>query len=134
MITSKAARRTKKAAALVVALVVVGFVAWNNRAPLLRGLADLWVVSEVPREADAIVVLGGGSNTRPFAAAELYKAGVAKRILVPAVKPSRLERTEVALALKDRDVLIKLGAPPEAITTVGHDVTNTFQEMQAVRG
>jgi len=78
-------------------------------------------------------VLGGGINTRPVTAAELYKAGVAKQIIIPAVKPSRLERAEVA-AVTERDVLMKLGVPPEAITSVGHDVTNTFQEMQAVRG
>ena len=32
--------------------------------------------------ADAIVVLGGGLDVRPAAAAELYRRGISKRIIV----------------------------------------------------
>ena len=32
--------------------------------------ADLWVVSDQITSVDAVVVLGGGLNVRPFAAAE----------------------------------------------------------------
>jgi hypothetical protein len=49
---------------------------------LLRGLASRWIVSDSLDQADAIVVLGGGLDIRPSAAAELYKRGTAQQILV----------------------------------------------------
>jgi hypothetical protein len=37
-----------------------------------KELRGAWVVSDSIAPADAIVVLGGGLETRPFAAADLY--------------------------------------------------------------
>jgi uncharacterized SAM-binding protein YcdF (DUF218 family) len=56
--------------------------AWWYRGPLLTGVAKYWVVSSPPVKADAIVVLGGGLETRPAAAVRLYREGWAKKILV----------------------------------------------------
>ena len=54
-------------------LFLLVFVAgiWFERAPLLRGAADLWIVSDPVMTADVVAVLGGGLNERPFAAAAL---------------------------------------------------------------
>jgi hypothetical protein len=52
-------------------------------------------VHDVIQPADAIVVLGGGLETRPFAAAALYKNGFAPKILVSDVKRSRAEKLGV---------------------------------------
>jgi uncharacterized SAM-binding protein YcdF (DUF218 family) len=50
--------------------------------PLLTGAAKAWMVNDPPVKADAIVVLGGGAQFRPFEAARLYHAGLAPAILV----------------------------------------------------
>jgi hypothetical protein len=45
---------------------------WIKRGVLLRGAADLWIVSDPITPADAVVVLGGEINTRPFEAANCW--------------------------------------------------------------
>jgi hypothetical protein len=64
-------------------------VAWVERAPLLREAADLWIVSDPIAPADVAVALGGGLDVRPFAAAELYRKRLVKRILVSQVAEGR---------------------------------------------
>src|SRR5580692_10443241 len=67
---------------LVVALIgALGFV-WLARPMLFAGIAKLWMVSDSLNQADAIVVLGGGLDVRPVAAADLYKRGMAPRVAV----------------------------------------------------
>src|SRR5262249_57698238 len=58
---------------ITAALIMVGLagLAWVERESLLRGAADLWLVSDPVGPADIAVVLGGGLDVRPFAAAEL---------------------------------------------------------------
>jgi uncharacterized SAM-binding protein YcdF (DUF218 family) len=108
---------------------------WLFRAPILRGAAAVWIVNEPPAKADAIVVLGGGLEDRPFEAARLFHAGLAPKILFmdvrqgPAVKlgivPSEAELT--------RKVLIRQGVPETNLVVVGESVTSTFNESVAVR-
>src|SRR4051812_5715755 len=45
--------------ALVVLLVAVAGGVWLERVPLLRGAADLWIVSDPVSYADVVAVLGG---------------------------------------------------------------------------
>ena len=68
---------------------------WFACGALLEAAAKAWVVHDVIQPADAIVVLGGGLETRPFAAAALYKNGFTPKILVSDVKPSRAEKLGV---------------------------------------
>ena len=46
--------------AVVVLLVAVAGGVWLERVPLLRGAADLWIVSDPVSHADVVAVLGGG--------------------------------------------------------------------------
>lgn len=101
-------------------LLVVGY-GWLDRAPILHRVADLWAVSDPIEDADAVVVLGGGLNTRPLAAAALYKAGTVKFVLLAA---------ETA---PTRAVLIKLGVASQAIIDVAQKASSTYEEMRAVR-
>jgi DUF218 domain len=73
-------------------------------------------------------------ETRPFAAAALYKNGFAAKILVSDVKPSPAEKLGVVASRVDqnRAVLLKLGIPAEAITGFGAGVTNTYEEARAL--
>jgi uncharacterized SAM-binding protein YcdF (DUF218 family) len=105
------------------------------RAPLLTGVARAWVVNDPPAKADAIVVLGGKPELRPFEAAKLYQAGVAPRILYMDVKPN--PASEQGLMPSEREitrrVLLSNQVPESAITAVGNGVATTYDESCAVR-
>src|SRR5689334_20408445 len=75
-------RRFKYLYITLASLLVLGCAGWWWRAPLLRGVAHLWIVADAPAKADAIVILGGGLDSRPTEAARLFHAGYAPRILV----------------------------------------------------
>jgi uncharacterized SAM-binding protein YcdF (DUF218 family) len=121
--------------AVLAALVAVGAVLWLDRRPLLESAADHWIVSDQITLADAVAVLGGGIEDRPFAAAEYYRRGLVKKVLLSNVHvgpaenigamPSEVEAT--------RDILLKLGVPSGAIETFGSDLSNTHEEALALR-
>jgi uncharacterized SAM-binding protein YcdF (DUF218 family) len=121
--------------AVVLRVAAVGLLLVAFRVPLLRGAARWWIVDEVPVVSDAIVVLGGGEEYRPFAAAKLWKAGIAPVILVPDV---RLHATE-ALGLRPGTTEVILGVlkaegvPEGVVVKIGKGVTSTREEAVAVR-
>jgi uncharacterized SAM-binding protein YcdF (DUF218 family) len=121
--------------ALLVAIVALVTGAWYARTFLLQGAAHLWIVTDQPGRADAIVVLGGGLETRPFAAANLYHQGYAAKVLVANVKPGPAERLGVVPSHTEfnRQVLLKRGVPLEAIITFGVDVSSFYEESVALR-
>jgi len=108
----------------VVSLAVAGLlVGWLARESLLRRAADLWIVSDPLTHADAIVILGGNSQTRPPVAADLYRRGLASKVLVSHWSDCPLNRA----------ALLKLGAPTSAIEAFGKANTNTREEAVALR-
>jgi uncharacterized SAM-binding protein YcdF (DUF218 family) len=125
--------RLKAGMALAVLVLAVS-AGWLARAQILQGIARAWIVSDSIMPADAIVVLGGGLETRPFAAADLYKKGMARQILISAVRPSPAEKLEIVPSHVElnRAVLLKLGVPPEAILSFGTDVSSTYEEARAL--
>jgi uncharacterized SAM-binding protein YcdF (DUF218 family) len=129
------ARRLWRGAVVVVLLVGIGAGAWNARVPLLRGAADLWIVSDEVTRADAVVVLGGQINARPFVAADLYRKGLVNKTLVSNNK----QNLAAAIGAVDGDmeanqrVLLKLGVPESAIETFGMANSSTRDEAVALR-
>jgi uncharacterized SAM-binding protein YcdF (DUF218 family) len=121
---------------MAAALVMAGLagVAWVARAPLLQGAADLWIVSDPITPADVAVVLGGGVDVRPFAAAELYQKRLVKKILVSQVGDGRAVAigAEPGHTEVNRQVLLKLGVPADAIETFGSSNKNTKEEAVAL--
>jgi uncharacterized SAM-binding protein YcdF (DUF218 family) len=121
---------------LLLVLTGVGAGAWLAREPLLRGAADLWIV--MPRDvtqADAVAVLGGQLEVRPFAAADLYHRGLVKKVLVSS---NKIDRAAVIGAIQghteaNRRVLLKLGVPENAIQTFGEGNSSTGDEAAALR-
>src|SRR5437879_5145198 len=86
------ASSARRAWLLVPIFVVVAIaVAWMARAPILRGLAEWWVVSDPLDRADAIVILSGKLDVRPFAAAALYQRGMAHQVLFSRVAPGPID-------------------------------------------
>jgi DUF218 domain len=73
-------------------------------------------------------------ETRPFAAADLYKKGMARQIVISAVKASPAEKLDIVPSHIElnRAVLLKLGVPPDAIVSFGTDVSNTYEEARAL--
>jgi uncharacterized SAM-binding protein YcdF (DUF218 family) len=126
-------RRSLLAALVLIAALSV--VAWVERAPLLRQVAELWIVSDEPKAADAVAVLGGGVNDRPFAAAAYYRDGLVKKILLSVNRVGAA--TQLGAAPLDieanRQVLLKLGIPESAIDTFGTGSLNTYEEALALR-
>lgn len=81
------------------------------------------------------MILGGGLNTRPPAAAELYHAGWSKQILL--MQPKRTKIVKLGLerdyGLLTRELLQVENVPESAITIAEPEVTSTFDEAQALK-
>jgi uncharacterized SAM-binding protein YcdF (DUF218 family) len=102
---------------------------------MLTGLARLWIVDDPLTKADAIVVLGGGLQSRPFVAAELYRQGLAPKVVVMNIEHNNTEglgltQSETSLL---KEVLIKRGVPEEALVFIGNEVSSTYEEVLALR-
>lgn len=126
--------RSRLLRAAVVLLLVLA-VAYPARGPLLRGLAWCWIVDQPVTAADAIIVLGGGVQNRPFAAARLHAAGKAPRVVLFKVAPS--PTTELGLTPTEqeltRKVLVRGGVRPDRMVEIGDDVASSRDEALAVR-
>ena len=121
--------------AWLLGLCAVGLALVLFHEPMLRGAAELYVVDEPVAKADAIVVLGGGVEYRPLAAARYYLEGRAPKVLVtqPQLSPSAkmgLTTPEFVLA---REILLKRGVPAAAIQMLGTNVASTRDEALALK-
>lgn len=116
-------------------LTVMLALAWYFREPVLRSIARAWVVNDPVSKADAIVVLGGGRDWRPFAAAEMYKAGEAPVVLVaqPEKSPSQSLLQQTSEGEVNTTILTVKGVPPASIQPLGEGVTSTRDEAVALR-
>jgi uncharacterized SAM-binding protein YcdF (DUF218 family) len=121
-------------------VVVAIVVAWMARAPILRGLAEWWVVSDPLDRADAIVILSGRLDVRPFAAAALYQRGMAHQVLFSRAAPGPIDALRLRLLPQQTErpirylasLLGKLGVPDEAMVEFGQDVSSTYDEARAL--
>ena len=121
-------------------VVVSIAVAWMARAPILRGLAEWWVVSDPLDRADAIVILSGRLDVRPFAAAALYQRGMAPQVLFSRAAPGPIDALRLRLLPQQTErpvrylvsLLSRLGVPDEAMVELGQDVSSTYDEARAL--
>jgi uncharacterized SAM-binding protein YcdF (DUF218 family) len=120
---------------LVVALAILA-----SSAYAFVHLGRFLAAEDPLQNADAMFVLAGSRMNRPLEAADLYKAGVAPRIVMT------FERSEESFAAlrergitipanaeASRDVLIHLGVPAAAILIPLRIHDNTAQEAQTLR-
>jgi uncharacterized SAM-binding protein YcdF (DUF218 family) len=119
---------------LAVCVTVLTAAGWIERQSLLRGAAAAWIISDQPAPADAVAVLGGGLEYRPFAAAEYFRRGLVPKVLVSNIGSSPAERLGVleSHVKANMEVLEKLGVPPTAIEPFGNDLKDTFAEANAL--
>jgi uncharacterized SAM-binding protein YcdF (DUF218 family) len=120
--------------------VVVGIAALIAGAAAYAAFqASSWLsASDTPARAAAIVVLGD-DPTRVLAGADLYREGIAPRVLltVPlrSARLQRLEREGVAVPWFEEagaQVLRRNGVPDAAIGTVGQSLKSTYAEGLAL--
>lgn len=100
-------------------------------APVGRAAADWLDVSDFDGPVDCVMILGGEPNRRPFAAAALYRAGLAERVLVARTRPSEAARRGLIPLQHElaRQVLALEGVPETAIEILpGEEVRSTADE------
>jgi uncharacterized SAM-binding protein YcdF (DUF218 family) len=127
--------RLRRHFVILLLLAALGAGAWLDREALLRGSADLWIVSDPITPADAVVVLGGGVDVRPFVAADLYAKGSVKKILVSEVEEGRSVGIGAVTGHteENRRVLLRLGVPESSIETFGNANKNTREEAASLK-
>ena len=128
-------RRLRCVAGMLAVFGVLALSGYFFRAPLLTGLARAWVVNDPVTKADAIVILGGGLENRPLAAAALFHKGVAPMVLYMNVLPGPAEESGVVLSEQEqtRRILLSKNVPASALLAIGTNVACTFDESRAVR-
>jgi uncharacterized SAM-binding protein YcdF (DUF218 family) len=96
-------------------------------------LALRWLdVGQTPGEADAVFVLLGNADVRPFVAAAIYRRGLVPLVLV-AVHDDPLNRDNVYWPprhLVYKSVLLHRGVPEQDILLLGEGSNSTRDEME----
>ena len=100
------------------------------RHPIMRFVAESWVVDEPATHADAIVVLGDDNfyADRATHAAELFRQGVAPDVVASG---RRLRPNAGISELMEHD-LIERGVPKDKIVPFAHDADSTNEEAKPV--
>jgi uncharacterized SAM-binding protein YcdF (DUF218 family) len=99
---------------LTVAALAIGLLVYFTHPAWLTALGKFLVVSGPPRQADAIIVLGGGSGDREMTGARLYHGGFGQHLLTTGqtVDVIGVEGTFAELSAHE---LERAGVPPERI-------------------
>lgn len=132
----RAVQRQGERGGILVNLVVLLFVAalcalvYFARHPIMRYVAESWVVDEPAPHADAIVVLGDDNYyaDRATHATELYRQGVAGIVVASG---RRLRPNAGMSELMEHD-LVERGVPKEKIVRFAHDGDSTSEEAAAL--
>jgi uncharacterized SAM-binding protein YcdF (DUF218 family) len=87
------------------------------RAPVLTKVGEYLVVSDSLGQADLIYLMGGGLDARPLRAAQLYRAGHARKVAIPTGEVGAAERLGVRpnIAVETAFLLQRAGVPRSAI-------------------
>jgi uncharacterized SAM-binding protein YcdF (DUF218 family) len=125
-------RRYRRYLAALAALALTAGLLYLLRAQLLPPVARYLDVSEPPARTDYVMVLGGNAATRPFVAAALVRAGLAKSVLVPTVQPSPEEKTGLSPPehVVIHRALLARGVSESAIIRLDGDVGSTSDEAR----
>lgn len=137
---ARAARLSGARAALCqakwpVALCALLAAVWLGRAWLLPRAGQWLNVGEAPRPSDYVLVLPGGEESRPFVAAALVRAGLARQALVPSAIGSSDTDAGIERPAHDviRDVLVLRGVPRRQIVVLGGKSRSTYTDALALR-
>jgi uncharacterized SAM-binding protein YcdF (DUF218 family) len=115
---------------VLICVLVLCALVFLARHPIMRFVAESWVVDEPAAHADAIVILGDDNfyADRATHAAELFRQGVAPEVVASG---KRLRPDAGISELMEHD-LVERGVPKDKIMRLVHDADNTIEEAQAV--
>lgn len=123
-------RRLVQLACVAGALVLL----YPTRQYTLSVVPRILDVSESPRRVDYVLVLEGNLQTRPFAAAALYRAHLTPMILTSEVRPSA--DAEAGLAPPEhelvRRIMLAKGVPAEAFQILPGACESTSDEARCL--
>lgn len=120
LIPKAALRRFFLGVVLLAALALVTHPLW------LTLMARALLLDQPPRQADVILVLGGGAGEREQWGADLYLQGYGQRVITSGESP-KLPGEERSFAHISATVLKEMGVPASAITEMP-DTTSTYEE------
>jgi uncharacterized SAM-binding protein YcdF (DUF218 family) len=107
---------------------------WAGRGYWLPAAARWLDVGQPVLPADYAVVLPGGQNTRPFAAAALFKAGLVDHVLVTKNVPS--PEVEDGILPPTHEIICRVlrsrGVAEDKITVLEGETSSTFGDMQSL--
>jgi uncharacterized SAM-binding protein YcdF (DUF218 family) len=114
--------------------------AYFGYQPLLRYSAILLIVDEKPQPGDAIVILGGGEPGRAAEAAELFKSGLAPRVVITTEASSEeyqeFLRKGITLVQSHENyvrVLHGMGVPADSIFQLKTPSDDSIEEIRNIR-
>jgi uncharacterized SAM-binding protein YcdF (DUF218 family) len=121
--------------AIAAVLVLGSSLAYLAREPLLTAAARALTIDDAEAPADYLVVLGGNAETRPFAAAALYRQGFAPKVVIFRHQGERI--TDLGLAPTGDEVYRKVleleGVPARAIVRLPAEVDSSWDEARALQ-
>jgi uncharacterized SAM-binding protein YcdF (DUF218 family) len=116
-------------------IVFVSFVVFCTflylvRRPILRFVAESWIVEDADSKADALIVLSDDNfyADRATRAAELFREGKAPIV----VASGRRLRPMAGIAELMEHDLVERGVPKDRIVRLAHDADNTREEAEAL--
>jgi uncharacterized SAM-binding protein YcdF (DUF218 family) len=106
------------------------FVLYLVRRPLLRFMAESWIIEDTLDKADALIVLGDDNfyADRVTRAAQLFREGKAPLV----VASGRRLRPNAGIAELMEHDLVERGVPKDRIVRFSHDGDSTLEEAQAL--
>lgn len=109
--------------------------AWLGRGWLLTRAGHWLNVGEPSRQSDYVLVLPGEEETRPFIAAALVRAGLARQALVPNIIGGPDTEAGIERHAHDiiRDVLVLSGVRRRQIAMLGGNSRSTYTDALALR-
>ncbi len=115
---------------ILLCLLILSFVLYLVRRPVLRLAAESWIVEDPLDKADALIVLGDDNfyADRATRGAQLFREGKASVI----VASGRRLRPNAGIAELMEHDLIERGVPKERIVRFVHDADSTVEEAQAL--
>jgi len=115
---------------VLVSFVVFCAILYLARRPILRFMAESWIVEDADGKADALIVLSDDNfyADRATRAAELFREGKAPIV----VASGRRLRPMAGIAELMEHDLVERGVPKDKIVRLAHDGDSTREEAEAL--